>query len=73
MSYSLLRNISRVQSERVAHTLVTTLGLLLAIVVSAGAANAQAVNRPEQTETDKKEKEKWWHTERGRWRRIEAA
>ena len=53
MSYSLLRNISRAQSERVANTLMTTLGLLLAIVVSAGAANAQAVNRPEQTDSDK--------------------
>lgn len=30
-------------------------------------------NQKEGEVADKKEKEKWWHTERGRWRRIEAA
>ncbi|KAL6873120.1 hypothetical protein J3F83DRAFT_732119 [Trichoderma novae-zelandiae] len=29
-------------------------------------------NQKEGEVADKKEKEKWWHTERGRWRRIEA-
>ena len=51
MIYSLLSNISRALVERVAHTLMTTLGLLLAVVVSAGAANAQAVNRPGQADS----------------------
>jgi hypothetical protein len=30
-------------------------------------------NQKEGEVADKKEKEKWWHTERGRWQRIEAA
>lgn len=29
-------------------------------------------NQKEGEVADKKEKEKWWHTERGRWQRIEA-
>jgi hypothetical protein len=29
-------------------------------------------NQKEGEVADKKEKEKWWHTERGRWRRLEA-
>lgn len=28
-------------------------------------------NRTEGVVADKKEKERWWHTERGRWNRIE--
>lgn len=53
MIYLLLCNVSRALIERVARTLMTTLGLLLAILVSAGAANAQAVNRPGQADSDK--------------------
>ena len=53
MIYSFLRNISRALVDRATHTLMITLGLLLAIVVSAGAANAQAVNRPVQADSDK--------------------
>ena len=50
---SLRRNISRALSEQAAHKLMTTLGLLLAIVVAAGTANAQVVNRPGQADSDK--------------------
>jgi hypothetical protein len=53
MIYLLLRNVSRALIERVAQTLMTTLGLLLAVVMSAGAANAQAVNSPGQADSDK--------------------
>lgn len=53
MIYSLSRNISHALNDWLAHKLMTTLGLLLAVVVSVGAANAQAVNRPGPTESDK--------------------
>lgn len=47
------RNISRALVELVSQALMTMLGLLLAVVVSAGAVNAQAVNRPGQVDSDK--------------------
>lgn len=48
-----ISRISRAPNEPLAHRLMFALGLLLAIVVSAGPANAQAVNRPGQTDSDK--------------------